>query len=148
MITMKSLNNKIIKISILMFLSVKNFAAKEQKNIPIFYFTDEENVHKTIFSIESAIKNQQNKDYCYKFFICADENIEELNNYVDTKKNEQNEIKTKDELNAKNFTITKIDEDYFAPEEMKEKEKEIKENKEKENKKLDPLGRFFIQLFL
>ena len=30
---------------------------------------------------------------------------------------------------------------------MKEKEKEIKENKEKENKKLDPLTRFFIQVF-
>ena len=141
MITMKSLNNKIIKISILIFLSVKNFAAEEQKNIPIFYFTDEENVHKTIFSIESAIKNKQNKDYCYNFFICVDGNIEELNEYVNKKKKEQNEINTKNELNAKNFTITKIDEDYFAPEEIKE------ENKENKNKKLDPLARFFIQAF-
>ena len=147
MITMKSLNNKIIKISILMFLSVKNFAAEEQKNILIFYFTDEENVHKTIFSIESAIKNQQKKDYCYNFLIYVEEDIEELNKYVDKKKNEQNEINAKNELNAKNFTITKIDKDTFALEEMKEKEKEIKENKEKENKKLDPLTRFFIQVF-
>ena len=145
MITMKSLNNKIIKISILMFLSVKNFAAEEQKNIPIFYFTDEENVHKTIFSIESAIKNQQKKDYCYNFFIYVDEDIEELNEYVNKKKNEQNEINAKDELNAKNFTITKINDDYFKPEEIKEKE--MKENKEKKNKKLDPLARFFIQFF-
>ena len=147
MITMKSLNNKIIKISILMFLSVKNFAAEEQKNILIFYFTDEENVHKTIFSIESAIKNQQKKDYCYNFLIYVEEDIEELNKYVDKKKNEQNEINAKNELNAKNFTITKIDKDTFALEEMKEKEKEIKENKEKENKKLDTLTRFFIQVF-
>lgn len=147
MITMKSLNNKIIKISILMFLSVKNFAAEEQKNIPIFYFTDEENVHKTIFSIESAIKNQQKKDYCYNFFIYVDEDIEELNKYVNKKKNEQNEKNAKDELNAKNFTITKINDDYFKPEEIKEKEKKMKENKEKKNKKLDPLVRFFIQFF-
>ena len=147
MITMKSLNNKIIKISILIFLSVKNFAAEEQKNIPIFYFTNEENVHKTIFSIESAIKNKQNKDYCYNFFICVDGDIEELNEYVNKKKNEQNEINAKDKLNAKNFTITKINEDYFKPEGIEEEEKEMKENKEKKNKKLDPLARFFIPFF-
>lgn len=159
MITMKSLNNKIIKISILMFLSVKNFAAKEQKNIPIFYFTDEENVHKTIFSIESAIKNQQKKDYCYNFFIYVEEDIEKLNEYVNKKKKEQNEINAKDELNAKNFTITKINQDYFKPEKIeegKEKEKEkgikkkgkeIKENNEKENKNLDTLARFVIPFF-